>query len=705
MAKPTRKISAKELAADVRNGMTDGRLREKYAVSQAQLESLVRKVVESGLLEESDLEGRNDLPEPDDAAEWLCPSCGKPRPRTSGPCPECGEILPGTPPHQGESAQPEPAPVSEIELPASVRPVPRGSSKTRKRGVRGPAIAAVTVLLLLAATVSLLNWYVGTRIERKLPQAIRRFVLVQGASPGSFTCSKVSVSPIRAQARLEQIDVRYAAKDWRVAADSMMLKMSYLDLIRLAFGDLTWKPIHFRASLSNVRVERPKNKVAAVAQRAEIRSIKPGKNGARQGPLDDLEAVEIMVYAVSASDSRHHVQAMADDTMVRMSYADAMRIPLRDATSAAYVETVVRGLKIFSRSDNTTLEVARLVFDARGPFKRQRPNLLPDEPVRFNVAAEGIIFDGAVSVPESGLPVPVPQERVRSRIERASVNVTYDPSENQLSVSNLGLRAGNVSLQGSGSATLTSRNLDEAHVSHASTAFHLKIAPPGLKWPNPYLKTEIAIRRSSLKANLNLDAERVSRSKYYLPQGELTFLVDGLHTTSARPDTRRGMSTMPGLVGIPSGGLSVNKLNLTYRLSEEDRLELDALLASSVGDVDFHTVLEFNMQDVGRSTIVEGDLKVRNLSPQLKALLDLLSGNPPQFGPFAPPGAKPQSDEMHLTAEGQLSNPSLGGTNSETLKALIERFLLSRAGGSHDSPLKDNRFSPSQPVFPLPGLR
>lgn len=58
MSPARRKISAKEVVEDIRNGMTQTDLMKKYALSFEGLFSLLNKMVDAGLLTQSEVDDR-----------------------------------------------------------------------------------------------------------------------------------------------------------------------------------------------------------------------------------------------------------------------------------------------------------------------------------------------------------------------------------------------------------------------------------------------------------------------------------------------------------------------------------------------------------------------------------------------------------------------------------------------------------------------
>ncbi len=61
MTTPKRKIKAKSFVSDLRNGMGDRELMEKYSLSENQLPKVFQKLVDAGALEEMELFMRTSL--------------------------------------------------------------------------------------------------------------------------------------------------------------------------------------------------------------------------------------------------------------------------------------------------------------------------------------------------------------------------------------------------------------------------------------------------------------------------------------------------------------------------------------------------------------------------------------------------------------------------------------------------------------------
>lgn len=96
-----RKVSAREILADIRSGMTEPQLRHKYGLSDRSMESVYRKLVAAGALtaeEARDLRpsskpvGHPPVEEPP-SSSWQCPACGVSRPSETAECPACGVIV------------------------------------------------------------------------------------------------------------------------------------------------------------------------------------------------------------------------------------------------------------------------------------------------------------------------------------------------------------------------------------------------------------------------------------------------------------------------------------------------------------------------------------------------------------------------------------------------------------------------------------
>ena len=107
-----RKLNAKTLAADIRAGLDDTALMDKYGLSASQLQIAVGKLLQAHLITESNLSGKlnygtiaTERPHPvpavpqvhdkADAKEFAgkCPHCGMPRTGSETECSHCGIIF------------------------------------------------------------------------------------------------------------------------------------------------------------------------------------------------------------------------------------------------------------------------------------------------------------------------------------------------------------------------------------------------------------------------------------------------------------------------------------------------------------------------------------------------------------------------------------------------------------------------------------
>ena len=105
---PKKKINAAQIVADIRAGMGGSTLRRKYGLSEKGLHVLYRKLLDKGLVHESELERkrsgpavqpRKALPKPERTRPqparidpWACPFCGAEFPQRHDECPKCGAI-------------------------------------------------------------------------------------------------------------------------------------------------------------------------------------------------------------------------------------------------------------------------------------------------------------------------------------------------------------------------------------------------------------------------------------------------------------------------------------------------------------------------------------------------------------------------------------------------------------------------------------
>ncbi len=99
--KPKTKIKASEIVSDIRSGMSEPELKQKYGLRQKSLEQALGKLSAAGLLTDIEIQKWNksnenyDLrPRPEvRIPQWRCPSCNAPQPEEKDECPVCGVVI------------------------------------------------------------------------------------------------------------------------------------------------------------------------------------------------------------------------------------------------------------------------------------------------------------------------------------------------------------------------------------------------------------------------------------------------------------------------------------------------------------------------------------------------------------------------------------------------------------------------------------
>jgi hypothetical protein len=91
-----RKISAKEILADLRSGMNESEVRSKYELSEKSLEKVYNKLIDAGLLDET---GKTKVPPQvktravKQDSPKSCPACNAELPENAEECHVCGLVL------------------------------------------------------------------------------------------------------------------------------------------------------------------------------------------------------------------------------------------------------------------------------------------------------------------------------------------------------------------------------------------------------------------------------------------------------------------------------------------------------------------------------------------------------------------------------------------------------------------------------------
>ena len=148
-----RKLSAKELRADILSGMGDEALRAKHKLTQAALDGVFEKLLAAGVVKRAHLEART-VPQVNLRAEQKPAAPDREAPPVEPHPPRVPE--PETQPESEQMPQPEPVPEeSRAEVPPE-EGVPRQLSRPR---ISGAIVACAVVALILAATAAGLYLY------------------------------------------------------------------------------------------------------------------------------------------------------------------------------------------------------------------------------------------------------------------------------------------------------------------------------------------------------------------------------------------------------------------------------------------------------------------------------------------------------------------------------------------------------------------
>jgi ribosomal protein L37E len=90
-----RKITAKEIMADLRSGLDDPALMKKYNLSSEGLQSLFKKMLKAGVISRNELDSRTPMLEKTvELGLFICPACGNIEHNEFKKCPKCGFAAP-----------------------------------------------------------------------------------------------------------------------------------------------------------------------------------------------------------------------------------------------------------------------------------------------------------------------------------------------------------------------------------------------------------------------------------------------------------------------------------------------------------------------------------------------------------------------------------------------------------------------------------
>jgi len=132
-----RKITAREVLRDIRSGLSDQDLMEKYTLSAQGLQSVFHKLVNAGVITQPELDDRVPISERTvDLGLFICPACGNIQGTEFATCPRCGFTAPG----RAKAIQDERAGISGKKTPSGQALRQKANRQTKAKREASPSL-------------------------------------------------------------------------------------------------------------------------------------------------------------------------------------------------------------------------------------------------------------------------------------------------------------------------------------------------------------------------------------------------------------------------------------------------------------------------------------------------------------------------------------------------------------------------------------
>jgi hypothetical protein len=193
-----RKITAREVLRDIRFGLSDQDLMEKYTLSAQGLQSVFHKLVNAGAITQPELDDRVPISERTvDLGLFICPACGNIQGTEFTTCPRCGFTAPGRAKAiqderagmSGKKTPSGPALRRKANKPTSARREPGPSSKSEEEAESGeirdpfPDLTRILTYCRVLGVAALVSYVL----------IIAGIVLLQTARPGGDSSLSLSL--------------------------------------------------------------------------------------------------------------------------------------------------------------------------------------------------------------------------------------------------------------------------------------------------------------------------------------------------------------------------------------------------------------------------------------------------------------------------------------------------------------------------------
>ncbi|MEW6530122.1 MAG: hypothetical protein AB1473_04745 [Thermodesulfobacteriota bacterium] len=225
-----KKISGRELAQDIKRGACTEEILAKYGIPEASLQKAINKLLETGLLQDSDLHAQLETLEPAPPvapeAAWKCLQCGTGLESQFARCPTC------------EMAAEEPAATPQVRIsaaaPSSREPADITPEVVRQKPRRFRFVAILTGALCagvgaLVVLYLFVNWMAEYRIGKSIPIVADRWGL-------KLECQSIGVNLLPGTVFLKQANVRDIRQKVTTSIEQIKVEISLWHTCKLVLG-------------------------------------------------------------------------------------------------------------------------------------------------------------------------------------------------------------------------------------------------------------------------------------------------------------------------------------------------------------------------------------------------------------------------------------------------------------------------------------
>lgn len=369
---------------------------------------------------------------------------------------------------------------------------------------------------------------------------------------------------------------------------------------------------------------------------------------------------KVNIKTISISDDRRTGKLNCDDIAIKISYGDALElIKSNKLENIKSFQITLKTPSFQEFSTNSEISFDDITFDFDGHITKKMimeiEQDFPKEKQHLELSFSNLKFDFPEIFRELMLTSDL-QNQI-SKVDNANISLSYLPDSKELLIENLSISTPIISLQYFGRIKYNGNNPTNYRPSQFDIETNISITPSNLEWGDPGETGRFSFSKISTSGKTSLKLTNGGFLEEQIPQGEFSFLIEGLSAEfSGRLKRSLEIEDLGQILGVSFDEIEIEKFAISMKMENSRFTISNAELVTPLGNATLTADLLFDERNPENSIINNGKLVISNLSSDLELTVTKFEKEMRQ--------SLPRIDkDIVLEFSGILGNPKVKGLN------------------------------------------